>query len=886
MKESINFLVIESYYMSYTNKKIGWNNNMSTDLEKKGLFCASPRSNYIPRSRVNEILDQATRCKLVYVIAGAGYGKTQAVRHYVEQKQDSIIRWIQLSDSDNISSRYWENYTHVVSIDNPDLGAKLREFGFPETPARVKQFAKIIKSLEHRSRQIIFVFDDYHLINSKEVLLFAERCAHLQLPNGIVIVISRNQPNINIVSLQSKGNMSVITEDDLRFTEAETLVFFRQQATPLSPQNLSQLLSVTTGWAIAINMLSVILKKTPLKRGLEIMIKNILMLFENEAWNNFDEPVQKTIVGLSLLSDLPSMPLSEILDDTDVLYITPELTSFIWINSSADELKIHPLYLEFLQSKQHILSLEQKQEIYKRAANWCAENDFYTGAMFYYAKSGQFENMVKLFLSYPFKLPKDVSEYFLSILDELRLSDEDKNNPHVLLLINYCIPLLLVGAGRYNEAKEQSLAIVREWQKVDTPFSITLLYAAYSNLAYIDMYICTLTHEYNAPEYTRKSVEYLKRSTIPPAAITGKFVNADIRSFACLVGEGADLSKFDENIAAARQVALCIEETPYSIYAGYDDLVACEIAYFRNEPSLAANHAHSAILKARDKNQFSIAAMAEHYLLRIAMQLGDTSLAKKQLKQIRSHLDNLDFWNRQLYYDLYTGLFYAKISLPDMVPQWLIMDEKEAVSEIRIPVRELVVNALYYISAKKYNHALATLLHAYPREPHERFLFGELKLLLLTAVARIHIGDTVGAMVDFERAYQLSFCGVFEMFFVELGKELHPLVAAALKQINYGIPEEWLNVVDRKASIYAKKAAVIANAFRNKSKSDEIIPLSDRELEVLIDLYHGLSREEIALNQHISINTVKTRLQSIYNKLNAQNSIDAVRIALEKKLIK
>ena len=35
---------------------------------------------YMPRPRVDKILDQATRCKLVYVIADAGCGKTQAVR--------------------------------------------------------------------------------------------------------------------------------------------------------------------------------------------------------------------------------------------------------------------------------------------------------------------------------------------------------------------------------------------------------------------------------------------------------------------------------------------------------------------------------------------------------------------------------------------------------------------------------------------------------------------------------------------------------------------------------------------------------------------------------------------------------------------------------------
>ena len=33
-----------------------------------------------------------TRGSLIYVVAGAGYGKTQAVRQYIEQQPDAIVR--------------------------------------------------------------------------------------------------------------------------------------------------------------------------------------------------------------------------------------------------------------------------------------------------------------------------------------------------------------------------------------------------------------------------------------------------------------------------------------------------------------------------------------------------------------------------------------------------------------------------------------------------------------------------------------------------------------------------------------------------------------------------------------------------------------------------
>ena len=855
------------------------NNRIESNLNNSPLT-----AHYMPRPRLDIVFDQAAHCKLVYVIAGAGYGKTRAVYHYV-QHQDAVVRWLQLTESDNMGSRYWENLTHNVSFDNPDLAIKLRELGFPETPARFKQFAEILKTTERRSQKTFLVLDDFHLIRSKQALTFAERCVNLQISGACVIIISRTEPAINAVSLFSKGNASVITEDELRFTEGEIAELFKQRGIPFSTNDLPKILNATKGWALAVKLLSLVLKKIPqnLDRALGAMKQNVFKLLETEAFDNFPEVVQKRLAQLSLISNLPLTPLNEIFNDGLYMQYAPQLTSFIWFDSFSSDYRVHPLYLEFLQSKQYLLSDEEKQDIYRRVAQWCFENNFYTDAMKYCAKSRQFERMLEVLASYPFKLPYDVCEYFLSILETIDSGND--GNHAVLFMKSFFIPILLVGMGRFEEARKRSFDVIRKWELSGDPFSHRLLSAAYSNLCYIDAYICTFTHEYESPKYLKKSVEYHELYPVPPAVTKSAFFVADVRSFACPVGEGADLTEFGQALDSARQTALYIEKTPHKMYFGYDDLMACEIYFFKNQLDSARRYAHSAVLKAREKDQHSIEMMAQHYLLRLAVYDGNCPLAMETLNQMRGHLDNPNFWNRQLLYDLFTGSFYAHIRLPKLAPSWLTVNDKETTFEIHIPVRELIVGVKCHIASKKYNQALAVLCNSYPRAPHIRFVFGELTLSLLLAVARFNTGDTAGAMADFEKAYRLSYNGVFEMVFVELGKELHPLAAAALKQADCGIPEKWLKTIDRKASIYAKKAAVVADAFKDKASAKESVSLSDREREVLSDLYQGLSREEIALNRYLSINTVKKILQSVYIKLDANNNVDAVRIALEKKLI-
>jgi LuxR family maltose regulon positive regulatory protein len=61
--------------------------------------------------------------------------------------------------------------------------------------------------------------------------------------------------------------------------------------------------------------------------------------------------------------------------------------------------------------------------------------------------------------------------------------------------------------------------------------------------------------------------------------------------------------------------------------------------------------------------------------------------------------------------------------------------------------------------------------------------------------------------------------------------------------------------------------------------------LSRREKEVLTGLSQGFTRNEIAGLFSLSVNTVKSIIRSVYNKLGAVNRADAVRIATQLGLL-
>lgn len=74
--------------------------------------------------------------------------------------------------------------------------------------------------------------------------------------------------------------------------------------------------------------------------------------------------------------------------------------------------------------------------------------------------------------------------------------------------------------------------------------------------------------------------------------------------------------------------------------------------------------------------------------------------------------------------------------------------------------------------------------------------------------------------------------------------------------------------------------------FTRNDKALHFLQISDRELEVLEQVAKGLSNQQIADTLFVSVNTVKTHLKNLYEKLEVKRRTQAVEKARELKLIR
>ncbi|MFG2848983.1 LuxR C-terminal-related transcriptional regulator, partial [Kitasatospora sp. NPDC048296] len=183
--------------------------------------------------------------------------------------------------------------------------------------------------------------------------------------------------------------------------------------------------------------------------------------------------------------------------------------------------------------------------------------------------------------------------------------------------------------------------------------------------------------------------------------------------------------------------------------------------------------------------------------------------------------------------------------------------------------REALVHALL---ATDQEQRAADLLAALPM-PSRGAPRSRAHICLLRAQAKARAGDTAAERRLLAQALELARPELLRRLFVEAG----PWVRRSLRRDpELALAHSWLTDLPTCAADAAADTA---------DQAPPRVALSARERDVLLQAAQWLSTEEIATELHISANTVKTHLKSIYRKLSASRRAEAVRRAQQLHLL-
>jgi LuxR family maltose regulon positive regulatory protein len=599
------------------------------------------------------------------------------------------------------------------------------------------------------------------------------------------------------------------------------------------------------------------------------------LLIEAEAWDALSERLKRLFLRLSLTTHR-SMGLVNILAAGDERLISElnQQNVFVHYDRFINAYRIHHLFLDFLHTKQDLLSDDEIRNTRKAIADWCVNNDFIVDALFEYEKIGDYEAIVAILFASPAKFFEDHGRQIVGIFHRAPEEIYDRVDFSAAMHIH-----LVLGTHQWREG----LDLIRFYEAKYLPlpehdaFKNRMLGCIYYYRAILRVVLCTEDDRYDFDTYFAKQYAYLKDFPVSPQC----WYQHHPGVWSCLMGS-AKATAPREYLVAAIRGSEYQQKSANGLTAGIGELCQSELLFYQGDLHAAESYAIKAIEKARECQQYEIVSRARFYIMRIAVFQGDCQKLELSLKDVERQLPCNEYSARFLTYDVVLGLYYSLVDQAEKMSDWM---KGEFTPHSYVSHYENFGNYLkarYCYLTKQYDKLLAYLKK---EEQRKIVLFERIELLAVKACLHLKMNDEKTAPSILQEAYQLALPNGIVSPFIELGKDMRTLINLAERCQECVIPLPWLKNIKQKASAYFRSQTLIISEYNKTHGTRGNIILSPRETVVFHNLCSGLSRSEIAAKHKLSINTVKLHISSIYSKMGARNRADMFRLAAENNIM-
>jgi LuxR family maltose regulon positive regulatory protein len=915
-----------------------YNYPMFDDLLQTKLFLPTVRSSRIVRQQLIDQLNQGATGRLCLISASAGSGKTTLAASWAEQSQRPVA-WISLDQGDNEPTRFLAYLLAALHALQPESERQSSAPHQPHLPPLNEAvLTHVINEITRHSTAFSLVLDDYHLITESRI---HETVAFIldNMPPGMnLLIISRQDPPLPLSRLRAQGQITEIRQADLRFSLDEAAAFLRTHTNlNLTQEDIAVLETRTEGWAVGLQLAAVALQSAqsgphPVDTAhvlqsiagsnrfiLDYLIEEVLReqpvlvhdfllqtaildrlngslcdaVLDIESWRHGHD-VPAHLNGF-FQAPITSQQILEYLDSVN-LFIIPLDYVRQWY-------RYHTLFADLLRQR-----LGQQfdpaaiTKLHQRASQWYEKNDRPFKAIEHALEATDYPRAVCLIETYG---QRALWEYglYVTVTDWLDALPDNLFASNPSLAIIHAVGLGFVGrltaAEQRLQMAEQIIGTLPEAQQG----------VLIGQIIVARLYIVS----FSSPD--QQSVERIKHALaqipLEDAGSRGAIMallgntyrlQGEMDLAGQTLAESIQLCQHSGNVVAAimainllglverargrleQALAYCRQAQELStrtlsgepVLLGITLLALAEIQYQRNELDQALDSLNRGIQLAL-KSGSMISQHAQTGLItlaRIRQAQGDYLAAAQALRQCQSPASTpailAHLATQQARLDLSQGNIPAAgqwadgIRLdPERFGSHTFDDEMSTLARVRIAQGQAAM-------------ALDLLTQARAAALADGRSGDVLEISLLQALAFQAKGDRPAALDALATALRHGKAEGYVRLFIDEGQAMVTLLRQAAR-----------------AGIVPEYAAQLLAAFPATEKRFEMTtenqplpdPLSARELDVLRLMAAGYSNPEIARELIVSVGTVKTHTNHIYNKLDARHRADAVKRAKALKLI-
>jgi LuxR family transcriptional regulator, maltose regulon positive regulatory protein len=879
---------------------------LTTLLATKLFEPRVPRA-LVARPRLVQRLTDGLTARVTLLSAPAGYGKSTLLGEWRASPEGAAVRlaWVSVDEADDDPVRFWLHVAAALERASPGLAESLGEALLRPAPGPLRPWLEeLVNRLAELSEPLVLVLDDLHAVASTEVFdSLAFLVGHLP-PAVRLVVASRSDPPLPLASLRARGELSELRIPQLRFTRDEVRAHLGGNDIVLDGDSLGLLDERTEGWAAGVHLAALTLAGVEDSAGFVRRFagddRAVVDYLVDEVLARQPDAVQEFLLATSVLTRLSAPLCDAVTGGTGGAAMLRTLETqnlfLVALDNTRTWFRYHHMFADLLRGEMRARVPGIEHDLHQRAARWLSAEGLVVEAVPHAVAARDWELVIELGTTHGLALIDQGQIATFAGLFSALPDGELRARPEVSLGFAW-LALMSSDLARVQGWLELADAALEETPgaPVSAVFDAELLWAwlhdrrgdVAGNQARVDRIVALLdahpevvgaeraTRAGGAALYRGRAAVWDDRLAAADQhlaealalyrehrPVRGVMEALGVRSLLAMWDGRVDDGRRDAEEALDLERDRGLEDTPHGAWA-----------------HLALGTGHLGRLELDD---------AEHHLVRSrrafrahhepnCAALADAAWADWMRHTGRPHEAIRTVTTA---HDERRGL----PPFPPLVARWMAraealarasvgdLDGAEVVADHGLPeiAARIAIERGDPERARRLADVALDALEG-PGKVRERI---EVRVTL--AVAHAELGDRAASASALTDALLVAAPAEWLAPFVELGPRLCDLAA--------GLPPDQRPAVEgmRKRVLDGFSGYRPAEVVTQPGLVDK---LSERELAVLRRLPSSLSTAEIAGLLYVSLNTVKTQVQSIYRKLGVNSRHEAVERARQLDLL-
>jgi LuxR family maltose regulon positive regulatory protein len=841
------------------------------------------RSSLIPRPRLAKRLAGGLNCELTLVTAPPGYGKTALLSQWAAGAAERIA-WISLDARDNDPMRFWmHNFTAleqaVLAFD------VMNAMDLTGDPSGDSLLAMLINGLNRLAEPVIFIWDDFHYIENRSILLGVSYLVDRLPPHVHIFMTCRTTPSLPLSRWRAQEKLNELDVSDLRFTLDEAEQFFRLSGgLSLSPEQCAAVLDRTEGWIAGMRLAAMSLSRADDPAA---AIQNITGRRRDFAGYFFEEVLSaqpreraQFLLNTSILQRMNAGLCEAVTGLADCAGLLRELEQanpfLVPLDEEGYWYRYHHLFQQFLHMQLETRHPESVGSLHAAAGRWLREHGFREEAVAHFLASAHYETAMELIEEISPQLMKSRWGTLHQWLDELPV-EMLFQRPGLFMM--YLASLYL--SGRVGQATDMYWWAASRLENEKDSLSRETLQYYKAGLNFLIAARSFLERDFES------SVEYWEKYTASDPE--GGFITGfgmDSNGYHPMW----DISVVSAGLARAQRILHKLLQ----IWSGKQNIPLVihfmieygKLLYEWNRLEEAETCMQEAWKLGKEQEISALAFTASLWLSRIYTAMGRHYLADYYLQAAEEWRKGSPSLSARL--EWYRALYHRMRGNSQEATAWLERCGLRPEDEIpRAMLDEYDLFACLLAEQGRENEALTLTERLLDLARRDQLQNVMIRLTLHKSLLLQRRGLLTSSLDALEESLSLAESEGYIRTFAEEGEPAVRLLTAYLHSRQH----KHRRSVKPVTLAYVKKLLQQMADERNGRKDSaenwgaeklQVPQLTPQEMAVLRWIAAGYSNKAIAEELNISLSTVKTHIRNLYSKLGAGNRVQAIQRAKQR----